>query len=359
LKGASAPRRPPLAWLYVGSIFVSAGLLFLIQPLVARMILPRFGGTPAVWNTALVFFQCVLLAGYAYAHWSVKALGLRRQMALHAAVIALPLLFLPPATATVAGLADIDRPVESVMLALAALVGLPFFTLASNSSLVQRWFSLSGLPGGDRPYRLYAASNLGSMLALLAYPFLVEPLWGIDRQAGLWSLGYALFAGLTLAVMTYTWRRLPRGAVHGVAVDAPDAPGEPLSRGRRLGWVARAAIAVSLLLSTTMQITTDIAPVPLLWILPLALYLATFIVAYARPAAIGCRALAAATMAWPRPRAGRRQMSMPGRRRRCGRWRSPSSSCSPVSCCCGWTTGGGPGAGAGPTCTRSRWPPPW
>lgn len=307
---------------YVASIFASAFLLFLIQPLVARMLLPQYGGTPAVWNTALVFFQCMLVAGYAYAHLSLRALGARRQLVLQAAVIVLPLLFLPPAASTVSRLADSGRPVQSVMLVLTALVGLPFFVLASNSSLIQRWYSLSGLTGADRPYRLYAASNLGSMLALLAYPFVVEPIWGLDRQAGLWSIGYLIFAGLTLGVMAYTGRRLGRRtgqsvAEPGVPSDADDPErhaaanlspaGDPElvdpataipapTPGRRLGWALRAAIAVSLLLSTTMQITTDVAPVPLLWIAPLALYLLTFIIAFARPAAIPRRGLAAATL---------------------------------------------------------------
>jgi hypothetical protein len=316
----------PIGLLYVASIFASALLLFLIQPLVARMLLPQYGGTPAVWNTALVFFQCVLVAGYAYAHLSLRALGPRRQLVLQAAVIVLPLLFLPPAASTVSRLADSGRPVQSVMLVLTVLVGLPFFVLASNSSLIQRWYSLSGLVGADRPYRLYAASNFGSMLALLAYPFLVEPVWGLDQQGDLWSIGYLIFAGLTLAVMAYTGRQLgrqlgrsvgqsavvpgvqsPAGAPESIGATPPSSAGgpdhldpaadlPPPTRSRRLGWVLRAAIAVSLLLSTTMQITTDVAPVPLLWIAPLALYLLTFIIAFARPAAIPRRGLAVATL---------------------------------------------------------------
>lgn len=268
--------------LAVTSVFSSACLMFLVQPMVARLLLPAFGGSPAVWSTALVFFQAVLLAGYAYAHFSVRRLGLRRQMALHVGVVLLPLLLLPPLPR--AGMSGNPGawPVPAVLAALATAVLLPFFALASNASLTQRWFAAARPGRGRDPYQLYAASNAGSFLALLAYPFLVEPAAGVRAQTWGWSIGYGLFVGLTCAMM---WAARRQGALEASTAEAASdtALALPLTRGRKLGWLLRSAVPVSLLLSATLAITTDIVALPLFWVLPLALYLATYIVAFAWP----------------------------------------------------------------------------
>jgi len=294
---------------YVASIFTSAFLLFSVQPIAVRTLLPQLGGTPAVWNTAQVFFQITLLIGYAYAHWSALRLSPVRGRWLHAAALVAPLVVLPPVIGAPYGGAD-RWPALGVLAALALGVGAPFFVLASNSSLVQHWYARSGLAGGHEPYRLYAASNAGSMLALLAYPLVIEPALGLADQARAWSLGYLVFAGLSFAVLAHAARSPSRGGAPNPSeptdgLGAPDlspehAHGEPAARvltavagtaaiapldwPRRLMWLMRAAVAASLLMSTTLQVTTDVAPIPLLWIVPLAIYLATFIVAFGRAA---------------------------------------------------------------------------
>ena len=260
--------------IYVASIFVSAFLLFLLQPVVARLLLPVFGGSPAVWNTCMVFFQSMLLAGYAYAHGSLSQLGVRRQQWLQLAVLLLSLLALPRALhLTIVGDAS---PVALLLAALMLMAGVPFFVLSTNSSLTQRWFSLSSLDRSGDPFWLYAASNGGSLVALLAYPFIVEPALGLRAQLRWWSIGYVVFVVLSLAVMYSTRRTL----VSDVARDVADASA-PIEWPRRLRWILLAAIASSLLLSVTMQIATDVVSAPLFWVLPLsAIYLVTFIVAF-------------------------------------------------------------------------------
>lgn len=276
------PGQRPFIALAVASVFTSACLMFLVEPMVARLLLPAFGGSPAVWSTALVFFQAVLLAGYGYAHWSVQRLGLRRQMFLHIGVVLLPLLLLPPLPRAGMSGAGGAWPVPAVLAALATAVLLPFFALASNASLTQRWFAAARPGRGRDPYRLYAASNAGSFLALMAYPFLVEPAAGVRAQTWGWSLGYGLFVVLSCSMM---WVARRHGALDAPAEDeaSPAAQVAPLTRGRKIGWLVRSAVPVSLLLSATLAITTDIVALPLFWVVPLALYLATYILAFAWP----------------------------------------------------------------------------
>jgi hypothetical protein len=281
-------------YLHVASIFLGSFLLFLVQPLAGRILLPSFGGSPAVWTTALVFFQVVLLLGYLYAHLlpRVKPAGLRA--GLHLGILALPFLFLPPRTPSGLDPSTSPWPEATLLLALAAAVGAPFFVLATNSSLVQLWYAGTRRPGSDDPYWLYAASNVGSLLALLAYPFLLEPLVGLPGQGVLWAAGYGVFALLTAAVAVKAVRETPRrgSAPEGLAAEgaagapnaAPDAAHDPTpSVLRRAGWVARAAVGSSLLLGLTTRITTDVAPLPFLWVAPLALYLVTYILAFGIP----------------------------------------------------------------------------
>ncbi len=277
----------PIQLVFVASIFLSAFLLFLVQPLVTRMLLPVYGGSPAVWNTALVFFQVLLLAGYLYAFLLSRLRSIPAAVLLHGAVLLLPLFALPPAlTAGMSsGVATSAWPAARLLLALGVLVAAPFFALSSNSSLVQWWWSRSGFRGSQDPYWLYGASNFGSLLALLAYPFLLEPAFGVVQQSAFWSVGYGVFVLLTLAVMLSAIRRQRSPAAHsdshGIDHTAPALKSAGQVPRRRVAfWVFRSAVGSSLLLSVTTQITTDLAPTPLLWVVPLALFLLTFILAF-------------------------------------------------------------------------------
>ena len=265
-------------------MFVSGTLLFLVQPLYARMVLPLLGGSPAVWNTAMVFYQVMLLAGYLYAHASIRWLNVRQQVAVHAVVLALPLIVLPM-TVPASWLPPADAtPVPWLLALLLVGVGLPFFAVSTTSPLVQAWFARSGHPSATNPYALYAASNAGSMLALLAYPFLIEPQIALRKQAQFWSAGYIGFGFLLLGCMLLLARRPHEAAVAPEAVALAARPVHTVARltlRRRLRWIGLAFVPSSLMLSVTMYMSTNIAPFPLLWVLPLALYLLTFILAFA------------------------------------------------------------------------------
>ena len=262
---------------YVASVLASAFLLFLLQPMLGRLLLPVYGGSPAVWNTCMVFFQVLLLAGYAYAHGSLRWLGLRRQAMLHVAVLLASLALLPSAAAIAQR--EGSSPVLAILATLAAIAGVPFFVLSTNSSLTQRWFSVGSFSTSADPFWLYAASNAGSLAALLAYPAIVEPLFGLRSQLRFWAAGYVGFVALSIASIALSRRGLTEARVEPVAIDPSLAPSEVTWR-RRWGWVARSAVASSLLLGVTMQITSDVIAAPLLWVVPLAIYLATFIVAF-------------------------------------------------------------------------------
>jgi hypothetical protein len=257
----------PMRLLHTASVLVSALLLFLIEPMVARALLPLYGGSPAVWNTCLLFFQGLLLAGYAYAHFGARWLGERGQLVVHAAILLAPLALLPPHV-PVDGPPASAWPVPSLLLALMLAVGAPFFVLTTNSSLQQKWLARRS---GESPYFLYAASNVGSFAALLAYPFLVEPAAGVHAQLRGWSLGYLVFVALAGATVVTAWRSAPAQTEARV----PSLPARVRAR-----WTVRAAIPSLLLLAVSMTITTDVASIPLLWVVPLALYLATFVVAF-------------------------------------------------------------------------------
>jgi hypothetical protein len=267
--------------LFSFAVLLSAALLFAVQPMFGKMLLPTFGGAPAVWVTSLVFFQLELLAGYLYAHLTTGWLGVRRQVMLHAALLALPIAMLPVHVGAGWGWVSPARPASSVVLLLASSIGLPFFALSATAPLLQRWFaSMSGRSARD-PYFLYAASNLGSLGALLAYPFLIEPWLPLLRQARVWSAAYDGLVVLMVACAVFVWRF---AAPAPAPIESAPAPSWPL----RLRWVALAAVPASLMLSVTGYLTMDVAAVPLLWIGPLALYLLTFVLAFsARGAAIG------------------------------------------------------------------------
>jgi SAM-dependent methyltransferase len=267
--------------LFTLTVFVGSALVFLVQPMIAKMILPRFGGTPAVWNASVLFFQAALLAGYAYAHWSVRAFGVRRQSMAHLVLVALAMLTLPFALPA-AGAVPVGGPALQLLGLLAIVVGPAFFVVSAGAPLIQRWYAATPDPRARDPYFLYSASNVGSMLALLSYPFLMEPALRLGQQAEFWTWGYRLLAVLLLLCAGVLWKvARPVGA--GLGADAAlegDASAPPVTRDQRVFWTLGSAIPAMLLLAVTTHITTDLAPMPLLWVVPLALYLLTFIIAF-------------------------------------------------------------------------------
>lgn len=279
---------------FAAAIFTSAFLLFWVQPLFSKMILPLLGGAPAVWNTAMMFFQLVLLAGYGYVHLLTrKVTRLRTQVAIHGAVVAIGLAFLPFALAPDLAPPSGGSPVVWLVGLLAVSVGWPFFALSASAPLLQAWFARTGHRSSTDPYFLYAASNAGSLLALLCFPLLLEPELTLAGQAGAWRAGYA---GLLLfLVVTAVLVLRAKTAVAAVEHAAPAGTGWT----QRLIWTLLAFVPSSLLLGVTTHITTDIASAPLFWVVPFALYLLTFIIAFARPLDPGwlLKAQAAGTVA--------------------------------------------------------------
>lgn len=284
------------------TLFVSASLLFVVQPMFAKMVLPLLGGTPAVWNTCMVFYQAVLLAGYLYAHLGTRWLGASKQAVVHLVLMALPWLVLPIAVAKDWAPPTDSNPVFSLLFLLSVSVGLPFLVVSASAPMLQSWFSRTGHPAAKDPYFLYAASNLGSMLALLGYPFVMEPGLRLAEQTWWWAASYGLLTALTAGCAVLVWRS-PSQADCTEAVDAAAGPSpeasldaaldagravapvaeRPAPRARdRLRWVALAMVPSSLLLGVTTHISTDLASQPLLWIVPLALYLLTFVLVFAR-----------------------------------------------------------------------------
>lgn len=271
-----------IAALFTLTIFVSATLLFALQPLFARMLLPLLGGAPAVWNTAQVFYQVMLLLGYLYAHLTRSLLKPRLQIGLHLGLLALPLLVLPIAIPAGWQPPGASNPIPWLLLLLAVAVGLPFLVVSTSSPLLQSWFARTNHPAAHDPYFLYAASNIGSMLALLAYPFIIEPRLRLVDQSHFWAFGYGALVLLITACAAVVWRGAgsqQRTASH--VADTPQPIAQPIGWSRRLRWVLLAAVPSSLLLSVTSYLSTNIAPFPLLWIVPLALYLLTFALVFA------------------------------------------------------------------------------
>ncbi|MBI1918736.1 MAG: fused MFS/spermidine synthase [Planctomycetes bacterium] len=276
--------------LFASTLFTGAFLLFLVQPMVGKMLLPKLGGTPAVWSVCMMFFQAALLAGYGYAHAGSIWLGSRRSALPHLLVLALPALVLPVAIREAAFQTDFAWrfPALVAVAQLTAAVGLPFFVVSTTGPLLQRWFADTGHPAARDPYFLYAASNLGSLLALFAYPALIEPLLPLEGQGEVWALGYSGYAVLVLFCAIALWRghaptRPPATLADAVAGDAGASCDDArVSWRRRLRWVLLAFVPSSFLLGATTYISTDLAPIPLLWVLPLAIYLLTFVLVFAR-----------------------------------------------------------------------------
>ena len=280
--------------LYLLTVLVSASLLFLVQPMFARMVLPMLGGSPSVWNTALVFYQLTLLAGYAYAHLITNRLGARRQAIVHLVVVAAAFACLPIALPSGWSPPTDHSPIGWMLALMLAGIGLPFFVVSTTGPLIQKWFAVSPHRSASDPYFLYAASNVGSMLGLLGYPLLIERQLTLAEQSRLWTWGYFLLAGLIMAcalLLTRTHAATRRageatapGAPPQVIDLAAHAPGRraPVTMPRRWRWIMLAFIPSSLMIGVTTKITTDIAAIPLLWVLPLALYLLSFILVFAK-----------------------------------------------------------------------------
>jgi hypothetical protein len=269
---------------FAAALFVSAFLLFWVQPLAGKMLLPLLGGTPAVWNTCMLFFQALLLAGYAYALALTRWLSGFAQAAAHQALLGVAALALPVAlnAAAAGGVPEGGSPEWWLLKTLLVTVGPPFFVLSASAPLLQAWFSRTRAESASDPYYLYAASNAGSLFALLGFPLLLEPGLSLGRQNLLWAYAYGvlflLFAAC--AVLTQRHARKPSGAFEGK--EEAYASSEPLSVSRRMRWVLLAFVPSSLVLGVTTHITTDLVAVPLLWVIPLALYLLSFVIVFAR-----------------------------------------------------------------------------
>ena len=285
---APGVRAVPVRPLFIAIVALGSFLLFLVQPLIARLALPQLGGAPSVWNTAMVFYQAALLVGYLYAH-ALQRLPLRRQALLHVGVLLAAALTLPlklPA----AGLPPPGEEARWLLLQLASGIGPLFVAVAAQAPLMQAWFARSPDPDAREPWFLYAASNAGSLGGLLAYPFLLEPLTALPTQQALWSGLYLLLVALVAGAALLLVRS------GGVAAAAAPRVEVHLPVSRQLHWVLLAAVPSGLMLSTTTHITTDIMAMPLLWVLPLALYLLSFILVFGRN---GLRWFAAARLAAP------------------------------------------------------------
>ncbi len=266
---------------FAATMFLSAFLLFSVEPMVAKMVLPLLGGTPAVWNTCLVFFQAILLAGYLYAHLSAKFLRPRQQVILHLCVLLLAIAVLPVHIPAGWVPPVQQNPAPWLLTLLGISVGLPFFVLSAGTPILQKWFSNSGHHQGSDPYFLYVASNAGSLFGLLSYPLVLEPTLRLATQSRAWSWLYALLFLMACGCGVITWRAARLGTSSEPAPQET-SPAENISSKSRLRWIVLAFVPASLTLGITTALTTDIPAIPLFWVLPLAVYLLSFIFVFAR-----------------------------------------------------------------------------
>ncbi|MDB5307720.1 MAG: hypothetical protein JWO38_1922 [Gemmataceae bacterium] len=286
--------------LFAVTLFLSASLLFMVQPMVGKMILPLLGGSPAVWNACMVFFQALLLVGYLYAHHLSSRFGPKKQWLIHMGVLFVPVAVMLVAVvvggkhtpiAVAEGLAPSGdaSPFLSAMALLAVAIGVPFFVSSTSAPLLQKWFAYTGHPSARDPYFLYAASNAGSLISLLGYPLLIEPNLAVAGQTWVWAVGFGaliLFiaacgraAANPIGVPPASAKLAGAKPATGALTASPEPPPSPA---RVLKWVALAFVPSSLMLGVTFHMSTDIASIPLLWVIPLALYLVTFIIAFGR-----------------------------------------------------------------------------
>ncbi len=267
--------RAAAAPIFALTLFSSAALIFVLQPLFGRMVTPLLGGSPQVWNTSMAFFQAALLAGYLYAHLLARLKDMRLQALIHGGVLIAACLVLPVQVSEALGSPSSEQPALWLLGVLALSVGAPFAAASATAPLLQAWYARSGRADAHDPYFLYAASNLGSFAGLLAYPMLIEPALGAGAQSQAWTLSYAIVGAIILVCAGL--------AIAGRgAAPAPTEAGPAPTWRRRMYWVAAAAAPSALSLGVTLHISTDIASAPMLWVIPLALYLLTFVLAFAR-----------------------------------------------------------------------------
>lgn len=278
-----------LAGCYALTVLVSAFLVFQVQPVISKYILPWFGGAPAVWTTCLLFFQLVLFLGYTYAHVVTRWLRPMQQGLIHLCLIVVAVLLLPITPGPEWKPETSSYPMLRIMLLLAANVGVPYFLLSSTGPLMQAWFAKTFR--GRSPYRLYALSNVGSLLALLSYPFLVEPAFGVQTQGSLWSLGFCLFALACGYLALRHWQKRDLVAVRAPSSPETDDADREISESavdnehsprpsEYVWWLVLPALASMMLLATTNHVCQDVAVIPFLWVLPLTLYLISFIICF-------------------------------------------------------------------------------
>jgi hypothetical protein len=283
--GIAAMTRPPVVLAaFTATTFLSALLLFSMQPMFAKMVLPVLGGSPSVWAVAIFFFQAALLIGYGYAHVLIARASVLQTGLIHLGVCALAMLALPIGLPAGWGEPPTGEPYLWQIGLFTTAIGLPFVAVAANAPLLQAWFARTGHPHAHDPYFLYAASNLGSLIALLGYPFMLEPTFGLRELSRLWTLGFLLLVAALAAVFTVlracqSERAGDQRAASGVQVAPADS--DPVPRtADRLGWVGLALVPAALLTAFTTHVTTDVASAPLLWVLPLSLYLLTFVLVF-------------------------------------------------------------------------------
>lgn len=276
-----------IAVLFTATAFTGAALLFIVEPLIAKMLLPEFGGASSVWTLSTFFFQVAMLVGYLFIHFATK-LGPRRQPWIQLLFVLPALFFLPIALPAIGSIAT-QEPFTRLLLTLAVAIGLPFLVLSTTGPLIQRWYSWTSGPRSDDPYFLYAASNGGSFIGLLSYPFLIEPFLSLQAQRNIWSIGFVLFLLLVAACATVVLKQNGKLKLVAQAVDTTREKVAKLGLKKQLWWIFLAFLPASLQLGLVSYLTTDVASFPLLWIIPLTIYLATMILAFGRKSRIAPR----------------------------------------------------------------------
>jgi spermidine synthase len=266
-------------WLYAVTIFLGSFLLFQIQPMIAKMILPWFGGTSAVWVTCMLFFQLGLLAGYTYAHASIRYLQPKTQTLVHGVLLVLSLFLLPIGPSLAWKAAGHDFPILQICVLLTISIGLPYFLLSASSSLMQAWYA--GRSNSALPYKLFALSNLASLTGLLAYPFVIEPVFTLREQSAAWSIAYGIFSAFAMAAAAINARKgTPQGLARQPLAQTAEGSGDAPSIHDKTWWFCLSACGVVLFLSVNNHLTQNITSIPFLWILPLAIYLLSFVLCF-------------------------------------------------------------------------------
>jgi hypothetical protein len=266
-----------LIFIFAATLFTSAALMFVLQPMFGKILLPLLGGSPAVWNTCMVFYQSILFLGYLYAHYLSTRFSQHKQIIVHISIIIISFLALPVALPETILPPTESNPTFWLLWILLLSIGLPYFVVSTTAPLIQKWFANVGHHTSDDPYFLYAASNAGSLISLLSYPFLLEPNIGLASQKSYWSIGFLLLSFLIAVCGFILWK-----AQSKPSQEESEAAAEDLSVITKLHWLALAFVPSSLLLGLTTFISTDIASVPLLWIVPLTLYLLTFVIVFSK-----------------------------------------------------------------------------